>query len=171
MENLAPGPEFVAIPVVIGPKCQSFNFFELICNQINYLQWQKLNEDIINRTLLSVFHQSLTSRVNCSKGFGYGIGITDLASILIPPKPSAALCINVDGKYVKVPIWTFICILYVHWLFGGIGQFVPTTPSCHELFLCFTPFLLSIHTLTFIHWQLQNEFTQSDRLTFLSPDV
>jgi hypothetical protein len=32
--------------------------------------------------------------------------------------------------------------LYVQFVFGGIGQFVPRTPSCHDDFRMFIPFLV-----------------------------
>lgn len=57
-------------------------------------------------------------------------------------KATGSLWKLMDGKYVKVPIWSLTWNLYVQFEFGGIGQFVPNTPSCHDVLLCLIPLLI-----------------------------
>lgn len=123
----------------------AFNTYKYIHNQqFNkikgaIMRWRSFLNTIF--TLWSVLYQSPIRRVKSPAGSGKGTGILGLLRILIPPNPPAALWNWSDGKYKKLPIWSFTCIMYVKFFPGGMGHVVPYTPSSNEFFLCWSPFL------------------------------
>ncbi|KAJ0457631.1 hypothetical protein HanIR_Chr15g0775911 [Helianthus annuus] len=68
-----------------------------------YMKTRRFNLTLTFNMILTLWldlYQSPISKLKSAAGVAYGTGIRGLAYTLIAPKPPAALCIAVDGKYV-----------------------------------------------------------------------